>query len=117
LAKELYNSADSDEAKLRSAISRAYYAVFCIARKKTGIMTRKSTDHKKVADYFKRDKRTQKIYENLRRLRNDRNRADYDDVFPNLRRQAEKALKIAEQTLSLLKRSFDDYLDKKRRKE
>ncbi len=88
LAKSLART--SNEAELRSSISRAYYAVFNTARriivnKGLGYLpTWSHKDHKKVPEIFEKYLKAVEISEGLKRLRNYRNKADYDDVFPNL---------------------------------
>ena len=95
LAEELAaisGDSDNNEAKLRSAISRAYYAVFCLARnylrdvEQDSRLSRKTPDineHQYVAEKFifhkSKAKKMIKIGENLSRLRLFRNKADYED--------------------------------------
>ncbi|MEG4959247.1 MULTISPECIES: HEPN domain-containing protein [unclassified Microcoleus] len=119
LAQELSatnsDSSANREAKLRSAISRAYYSTFCLARnylrdiEKDPRLFRKNRDineHKYVADEFiyhpTKMKNMVKIGENLSRLRELRNKADYDDTMFNLQREARNALVLAENIISAL---------------
>ena len=112
LAQTLFSGARGnslEEAKLRSAISRAYYAAFCLARNhlihKEGVIVRPSSGvHMKVIDRFKysRDRRKRRIGTNLNRLRIDRNKSDYEDRMGNLYKKAELDLKIAEQIIATL---------------
>lgn len=105
---EYYNYADqilngtaatvSREAIERCAISRAYYAAFCIARnyvcdKKKELPNKKSkTIHQDVINRFKIDPvptggdvtRRRSIGKNLRILRTYRNKADYDNTVSGL---------------------------------
>ncbi|WP_217355207.1 hypothetical protein [Aphanizomenon sp. UHCC 0183] len=108
LAKELADitstiSSDSEtdskprisEAKLRSSISRAYYAAFCIARnylrdvlhepRLSKARTGDTNEHQFVADEFRYNKSKNKkmieIGNDLGRLRQSRNKADYDDTI------------------------------------
>ena len=79
LAEELLRK--SDESYLRSAISRAYYGVFCIARDSSGYKGYIRSDvHWKVIDEYigSRDKDERKIGWLLSILRKQRNIADYD---------------------------------------
>jgi len=90
LAKELAGrgkTAPAQEAKLRSAISRAYYAAYCKARNQLGpIPIHVQNKHTYVWNYFQnsRDPTLKEIGKDGRRLRLDRNRADYDNSIANL---------------------------------
>ena len=103
------------EAKLRSAISRAYYSTFCLARnylrdiEKDPRLFRKNRDikeHKYVADEFiyhpTKMPNMVKIGENLSRLKELRNKADYEDTIFNLQKEARNALVLAENIISAL---------------
>ena len=86
--KSAPNSPGPREASLRSAISRAYYAAFCVARnfgRDRGEFTPTGTgaDHGLVRDHFllSSDRTRRKIGADLDRLRDSRNKADYDDVL------------------------------------
>ncbi len=123
LAKELAginssnseNSANSSksqisQAKLRSSISRAYYATFCIARnylRDVLFVPRLSrarsgdvNEHQYVADEFQhnngKNKKMIEIGNDLSRLRQLRNKADYEDTIYNLEKEVKYALKLAE---------------------
>ncbi len=80
-------SEPGDEAKLRSAISRAYYGAFNEARQRLELRTRTRFSegpeaHKEVQHKLAEgDERLQRIAETLRRLRLERNRADYRDYM------------------------------------
>ncbi|MEG4837125.1 HEPN domain-containing protein [Microcoleus sp. B9-D4] len=120
LAQELAatnsHSSPNREAKLRSAISRAYYSTFCLARnylrdsEKDPRLFRKNRDineHQYVAEEFiyhpTKKKNLVKIGENLSRLRELRNKADYEDtIFINLQKEARNALVLAENIISAL---------------
>lgn len=110
LAAELASTANPPiaEAKLRSAVSRAYYAAFCkakshcISRNECTVPT-DGAAHLVIALHFRRGQGNssrvrRKIGENLARLRRDRNCADYDDTVPNLPQVAKKALVMARMT-------------------
>ena len=109
LAKELANK--SGEAELRSAISRAYYSIFRRACKvlesKNIQITRSGMDHQLVPEILKArndihpDARQLGIH--LERLRDDRRRADYEDKFPNIEKQAKLDILIAEECDKILK--------------
>jgi len=99
----------TQEARLRSAISRAYYAAFCKARNhlrdKEGLsIPLTGQAHTIIWRRFKNssDQLRKEIGENLRRLRNDRRQADYDDDVRNLHTLTHKALTRATQVLSAL---------------
>ena len=119
LAQELAatnsESSANREAKLRSAISRAYYSTFCLARnylrdiEKDPRLFRKNRDineHQYVAEEFiyhpTKMKNMVKIGENLSRLRELRNKADYEDTIFNLQKEARNALVLAENIISAL---------------
>jgi len=114
LAKELAkqsSSPASEEAKLRSAISRAYYAAFCKARNYLrdvkGIqMTGSAQDHQIVAKLFKAcsDRNWNKVGVNLERLRIDRNKVDYDDSISGLQSMSKVDLALAQQIIAILNR-------------
>ena len=69
------------EAVLRSVVSRAYYAAFCIARNKAlaqGLEIRKDESvHKQVIQYYRRNPNTSKMGKELDELRDDRVKCDY----------------------------------------
>ena len=80
LAQELAASASEsgDEIKLRSAVSRAYYAVFLLAREKTKVTS--STDvHAEVVRRVNRQYSTM-TGDTLHKMKTRRNAADYE--FP-----------------------------------
>ncbi|MEG3894524.1 MULTISPECIES: HEPN domain-containing protein [unclassified Microcoleus] len=114
LAKELVET--SEDAKLRSAVSRAYYSAFCLARnylrdiKKdpqlSGNKAHGINPHQYVAKYFQDNQSKSQIMkeigQDLRRLRTMRNKADYEDTIFNLQREARTALKLADNIIALL---------------
>ena len=86
LAEDLVSQ--GGEAALRSAISRAYYAAFCKARnslRESGVDVR-GRNHLWLWEQYRRsdDDETHLVGETGDRLRQVRNRADYDDVFVGL---------------------------------
>lgn len=95
LAEELGRSSD-DEAKLRSSISRAYYAAFCTACNFISDVDHKPLPddepiHQYVVNYFsgrvhgsKRNHKRARIGSELRRMRADRVNADYDSSKSNM---------------------------------
>ena len=91
LAKAIAGRADlsySAEASDRTAVSRAYYAAFCLtrncAKSKLGFRpARHSEDHANLRKYLVRLGMS-KMASDLNRLRQWRNQCDYDDRVPNL---------------------------------
>lgn len=112
VAKELAGIATTpanQEAKLRAAVSRAYYAAFIKARNhlrdKEGHSIPTTGDaHKYVIDQFDLSSEAvrQSITEKLARLRLFRNQADYADKFPGLSVITLTALTLAEEIVSTL---------------
>ena len=112
LAQELAGqivSPASQEAKLRAAISRAYYAVFCKARNhlrdhEGHAIPLGGQAHAYVRDQFKNspDRLRSQIGHNLDRLRRHRNLGDYDDTVSGLLPLTSRDLKLAQRALSSL---------------
>lgn len=110
LAEELLKSdwRRLDPAARRSAISRAYYAAFLQARAKAAhegrVIGGDENAHKAVGVYFREhpDNKYKEVGELLRRLRTDRNDADYDE-FSSVAEDVETILETARRTLSLLR--------------
>ena len=114
LAKELAET--SKEAELRSAVSRAYYSAFCLARnylrdiqQYRRLWRNKTYDinaHKYVAEKFIYNQSKSQIMieigKDLSRLRKMRNKADYEDTMFNLKREARTALMLAQNIISAL---------------
>ena len=98
----------TQESRLRSAISRAYYAAFTQARNylrdQDGIAIPTQNTHEYVINQFSNsaDEARQKIGRQLRRLRQRRNQADYDDTFANLQAIAKISLKLAAKIIAKL---------------
>ena len=97
------------KAKLRSSVSRAYYAAFCQARNylwdvEGYSIPTTSEAHIHVRDEFKfsSDKLRRKIGDNLDRLRLERRKADYEDVVTGLPSISRMALTLAGQVISSL---------------
>ena len=120
LAQELAaisgDSANND-AKFRSAVSRAYYSVFCLARnylrdveKDPRLSRNKNPDineHHYVAVEcifaYSRGICMLQVGENLSRLRELRNKGDYADTILNLSKDVQTALKLAQNIMSVLR--------------
>ena len=111
LAKELAPrpiSAATQEAKLRCAISRAYYANYCKARNhlrdKEGQTVPAQDAHRYVIDIFlnSAERKRRDMGKDLNRLRVDRIKADYYDEFNGVASQTEVVLLLAERVSSNL---------------
>ena len=114
LAKELAET--SKEAELRSAVSRAYYSAFCLARnylrdiqQYPQLWLKKTYEldaHQYVAEKFIYNQSKSQIMieigKDLNRLRKMRNKADYEDTIFNLQREARTALMLAQNIISAL---------------
>jgi uncharacterized protein (UPF0332 family) len=92
------------EAHKRSAVSRAYYAMFCTARNELRDNIEDynppecGSEHKYVWDSYKEDRHprgTREIGVLGNHLRRHRNRADYDDVIVNFRDLVDDAMDAA----------------------
>lgn len=87
------------DARLRSAISRAYYSVFCLSRDRAGLKYFSGRNvHIEVIGRYKNssvfaEKDAGKILDELRRYRN---RADYDAEGLIRRHEALRALRMAQ---------------------
>jgi len=92
LAGCLYNGnlkEASEEARFRSAISRAYYAAYCSARNHIRAHTKPPLapgwdGHRAVAEWFKsqQDPESKQIGQDLLNLLESRQKADYRDALP-----------------------------------
>jgi len=110
LADELITyqrTASFQEAYLRTAISRSYYGVFCIARNfltTKGIPIPKIDTHKFVREQYlsSQDKIERKIGNSLNRLWRRRKDADYEDETTIDINRAKTAYQMALQTMSNL---------------
>ena len=100
----------TDEAALRIAIGRAYYAAFNIARnfveQVDGVVLPDVDVHNTISNYFGRssDRNRVRIGQMLRTMRKNRNQADYDNTISNLQRKAEETIRQAEQIIRILER-------------
>jgi uncharacterized protein (UPF0332 family) len=94
----------------RSAISRAYYAVFHRAKSyylaKGETLTYNAADHASVKDWFEHsgNRDVSKIGLWIGRLRQSRRDADYEDRFPNLSSEAESAIIAARRAIDAISR-------------
>jgi hypothetical protein len=98
----------ADEDVLRTAIGRAYYAAFAVARNRLRDHDcwRSGRDpHTRVWATYRNSNNLncQRIGDRGFNLRDRRHRADYDDdIGPNLDRQASAAIRIAREILALI---------------
>ena len=112
LARELAGQAVSpakEEAKLRSAVSRAYYAAFCKARNYLRDVEGHSIppgpeSHQYVRVEFENspDKLRRMVGWELGQLRIRRNRVDYDDSVTGLSSLVEISLRAAQDVISTI---------------
>jgi len=97
---------DAQDAKLRCAVSRAYYAAFCKARNHLRDIyslpvPHDGSDHRYVKEEFKKNniKERRRIGVNLERMKINRGKADYDDVVKNLTQMANENLNLARRVI------------------
>jgi len=112
VARELAGTANTpanQEAKLRAAITRAYYAAFIKTRNylrdQEGHLIPPTGDaHSYVSQQFELsvDPVRKTLGENLSRLRVYRRQADYVDTFPGLSGITGTALRLSEEVISTL---------------
>jgi len=111
LAQQLAGKAQisaTQESRLRSAISRAYYSAFIQARNhlrdRMSLSIPRKNTHEYVIKQFQNssDPIRQQIGEALDRIRYNRNLADYDDTVANLPTITRRSLKLAAQVISAL---------------
>ncbi|MFH1860844.1 MAG: HEPN domain-containing protein [bacterium] len=93
-----------EESCLRSAISRSYYGVFCLARNKLGYQNLHFNVHSKVIDTYRNSKDIirEKIGKNLDELKKARNIVDYIDNVEINKNMTERMLVLAKQVLKNL---------------
>jgi hypothetical protein len=101
----------SEEAKLRVAIGRSYYAVFLEAREYLELYTplilpHDGSEHGLVKEQFflrgQTDGKFKRIWQNLEFLHTLRKKADYGDVINNLPNLTQNALQRAQDALDKL---------------
>jgi uncharacterized protein (UPF0332 family) len=83
----------NDEARIRTAVGRAYYASFLTARNAFAIEEKKTDVHRMVLNMLYR--KNPLIANKLHYLRRQRNIADYDTCLVMGSDDADKAVKIA----------------------
>ncbi|GAB4405755.1 MAG: hypothetical protein Kow00123_18080 [Anaerolineales bacterium] len=98
-----------EEARLRAAVSRAYYAAFCKARncllEEGWDLPRDSKIHAAVHERFATSSynRRKQIGMDLKRLRADRNKADYDNYVKGLKETALLDIELSRRVLENLR--------------
>ena len=111
LADELLSyqqESDLQEAYLRSAMSRCYYGIFCIARNyliAKNVPIPRIDTHKFVRDSYQKSSSNveRKIADNLRRLWVARKDADYENEASIDLKRAKTTLNISKSTLTKLR--------------
>lgn len=93
----------TQEAALRTIVSRAYYAAFCHARNYAAARQHFSAqgiadDHRNLREHF-RGRNDHGIVTRLDNLRRWRNNCDYDNDLPNLPAMVGAALRAAREVL------------------
>jgi uncharacterized protein (UPF0332 family) len=101
------------EASLRSSVSHAYYAAFCLSRNylrdelydpRLQKQNSDMNEHKYVADELlnNTDKSLNQAGRELSRLRIYRNQADYDDTVRNIASTAEMSIRLADKIIQII---------------
>jgi uncharacterized protein (UPF0332 family) len=116
LAEYLYDNRDTfpdREACLRAAISKVYYAAFCLARNYARdldrlVLDESAQDHGSVKKHYIRapDPKNRQVGNSLDRLRDLRNQADYSDTIDKLEDLAKAAISQSKQVHTLLKQIY-----------
>lgn len=95
-----------NEASLRSAVSRAYYAVFCTARNHAVtqgfVSTNTGRDHRLVQEFYYQRLSAKVMASNLNRLFSYRKLCDYEDYISNPQLTTQLALLLAKGILQTL---------------
>ena len=105
IARTLVSRGDADEAELRTAVGRAYYGVFLVARERlsnTGEISPNwtSDDHWAVITALR--SRGGPFGDQLHRLRRERNRDDYDLRSTRTQSASQQIMILAESVLNNL---------------
>ena len=99
-------SREEGEAELRSAVSRAYYSAYNVARKHVGakdpMFSFRDDDHRKVWEWYaSQPGRAPQVQTMGQALRRTRNNADYN-ALGNYKEEAASAVRKARQILMLI---------------
>jgi len=93
----------TQEARLRTAVSRAYYGVFCMAREFAEMAgffrpSRSGKDHSELRNAYaaRPELASRRIAAGLERLHNRRKRCDYEPKVHGLEAECEYALRLAQ---------------------
>lgn len=105
-ARDAQGELPNIEAAQRSAVSRAYYAAFCLARdyasSELGYRLAGGADHRQLPQYLK-DTHSRyhkaRLANRLSRLRDWRNKCDYESMVPALSKMVESALEMARRAI------------------
>jgi len=107
-------SSFSQEAAFRCAVSRAYYAAFCYARKyaqdNESYVRPTKNEHKALREHFEKSLPSgssqvdgrDKIATNLQKLKLLRNKCDYEDIVANIEDKLLTSLDLAEEIITTL---------------
>ncbi|MBP0017548.1 MAG: hypothetical protein J7647_08320 [Cyanobacteria bacterium SBLK] len=97
------------ECRYRASIHLAYYAAFVSARnylqdRKGCTFSKTGRVHQEVMSYFSKnlDSDYKRIGQNLKNLRTDRNKADYQNCVLDLAKKSHKSVKRSQEIISLL---------------
>ena len=98
-------STHAEECYLRTSISRAYYYVFHLGRKRVrdnGFTLNRGDAHKQVWEKFgdSPDPRCRKLAEDAKRLKEKRELADYEPFYPRIEKDAPVVVGLASQFAS-----------------
>ena len=113
LAEQLAGSATTSvslEAKQRSAVSRSYFAAYCTARNyledADEVQFPSSSDAQRIViatlEGSSQGSPRRAVGQNLRRLKNRRNTADYDDMVPGIAKMTQDSLRVCRGIMSTL---------------
>jgi uncharacterized protein (UPF0332 family) len=112
LASDLHAASSGDDAQRRSAVSRAYYAAFLVARDAKGISSQGPDSHKRVIDaYMAGNQEDISIGNRLATLKQKRVKADYFVHETCSQRDSGSALQTAQKILIDLGALPDPSLD------
>jgi len=103
-AQQLLQASRSDDAALRSAISRAYYSALIVARDAKGLATRGRAGHQAVIDGYSGNAADNVVADNLRKLRALREKADYQPKETCMNAEGHHAIAHARKVLSYLRK-------------
>lgn len=102
LAKELSES--EEEAKQRTAISRAYYSAYRLMRDRmtSGSYSGKSNSHAEIWRFAGKSSNLKECMSDGFSLKELRQKADYENCMPDLEADCEEAIYLAEEIINKL---------------